>query len=333
MPGAYNGMRGLSLIFFTFPREKNLTLRLTLPEIILVRHLPCFYFSMCYGHRFRNIPAISGGGSHSGEMSMSVTMQSRRLRTLFTAGAVMTMLFFAAVTVIFVDSYRDPRWRAFDLNSRQATAGDIYNVAEIPAIRKVKLVGERRLAFSFTPPIDTENWTIRSLNDSSVVHTGKRPEIPFSGEPHTDTYRFEPDGVTLLKNIDVTVSFYPGERYADAGLSWPDNYYSPYASVPFSLKRPRSIDDWAGLSDDDPDAIEARRILEGNIDMDAPSSVRAEQVFRFVMDAVSTAGGTPTDEVQDASPLETYRMLTSERERAFARTVRSSTISSPTPRV
>ena len=52
---------------------------------------------------------------------------------LFILFAVLAVLFFAGTAVIFVKSYCDPRWRVFDFNSRQATKGEIYNVAEIPA--------------------------------------------------------------------------------------------------------------------------------------------------------------------------------------------------------
>lgn len=242
---------------------------------------------------------------------MSDTPYSRAACRFFLASMILTTLFCAAAVIIYAASFRDPRWRVFDFNSRQASEGEIYNVAEIPAIRKVSFAGPRKLRFEFTPDLNAESWTIRSAKDGSVVSSGPCPEIYFTGEPHTGTYRFEPEGIVTARPIEVTVSFYPGERYSEAGLSWPDNYYSPWASVPFSLSEARSLDEWAGLPYDDPDAVEARRIMEGSVDIHAPEADRAAQVFGFVMNGMRESGGTPTDTVQDASPLETWRMLTS----------------------
>ena len=208
---------------------------------------------------------------------------------LFIIFAVLTVLFFTGTAVIFVKSYSDPRWRVFDFNSRQATEGEIYSVAEIPAVRSVRLVDDYTLRFEFTPPIKATSWTVRAQKDNSVVSQGKHPEIKFNGEPCTDTFDFIPEGVTLAKDISIRISFYPEEKYREADLSWPDNYYSPWSSVPFSLKKPWSIDEWAGLPEDDPEMVEARRILEGVVDMNAPSLERSEQVFRFVLDRIKNA--------------------------------------------
>jgi len=230
---------------------------------------------------------------------------------LFSAGLVVTSIFFAATLWIFFECYEDPRWRVFDFNSRQAAEGEIYNVAEVPAIKSVELCGERKLRFEFTPGIRAKSWTIRSRVKGTVVSRGALPEIPFPDEPYTDTFVFVPEGVELMKEIEVTISFYPKERYAEKGLSWPDNYYSPYSSVPFSLREPRSLNEWCGLPDDDPEVVEARRIMGNAIDMGAPPLERSGQVFKFIMDRIKDSGGTPTDEVQNASPLETYRLLSS----------------------
>ncbi|MBN1291238.1 MAG: hypothetical protein JXB48_05300, partial [Candidatus Latescibacteria bacterium] len=224
---------------------------------------------------------------------------------------ILTIFFFISSYVIYVKTYEDPRWRVFDFNSRQASKGDIYNVAEIPAIKSVKLVAPRKLRFEFTPPFETEIWMILSAEDRRVISEGVYPEIQFPGEVKTETYIFIPDEVVLMKEIVIKISFYPGEKYHDQGLSWPDNYYSPYSSVPFSITKPYSLDEWAGLSDTDPDVKEARMILGDSVKMNASVVERSNQVFRFVMEKINDSGGTPNDAVQNASPLETYEMLSS----------------------
>ena len=230
---------------------------------------------------------------------------------IFTIFIFLTIILFTSSAFIFLKSYHDPRWRVFDFNSRQATEGDIYNVAEIPAVQSVKLVGVRKLRFKFTPPIKAESWIIRSQSDNKIISQGKHPEIQFPDEPYTETFHFIPEGVKLNKDISIHISFYPEENYKKAGLDWPDNYYSPYSSVPFSLTQPYSIDEWSGFPDNDPELIEARRIMESSIDISAPSHERSEHVFRFIMDKIKDSGGIPSNEVQDASPLETYDMLCS----------------------
>jgi len=225
--------------------------------------------------------------------------------------SILTVIFFTGSLVILIKSYHDPRWRIFDYNSRQATEGEIYNVAEIHAVKAVRLTGKRTLAFTFTPTIKTQMWTVRAQKENRPVHRGKRPEIPFPDEPYTDTFEFIPDGVKLARDIKITISFYPKERYEENGLSWPDNYYSPYSSIPFSIITPHSIDEWAEIPDNDPEIIEARDIMGNSINMNVPVKERSEQVFRFIMDKIKISGGVPTDEMQEASPLETYEMLSS----------------------
>ncbi|MHB9029775.1 MAG: hypothetical protein ACYC9O_13495 [Candidatus Latescibacterota bacterium] len=220
-----------------------------------------------------------------------------------------TIICAAIILVIFMKSYQDPRWRVFDYNSRQATEGEIYQVADIPAIRSVKFAGGRRLRFGFTPPVKAKSWKVVTADSGKVVSEGLYPEIPFGDSASNETYRFIPKGVSLDHDLSILISYYPKENYAKAGCSWPDNYYTPSGTMHFTLKRPHSIDEWVGLPEDDPELAEARKLLEGKVDLNAPVRERAEQVFRFVMYEIRNSGGIPTDEVLDASPLETYRFL------------------------
>ena len=174
----------------------------------------------------------------------------------------LTIVFFTALCVLYVNSFKDPRWRVFDINSRQASEGEIYNVAEVHAIKSIELVDNRKLRFEFTPPFETGLWRVLSAESRHVISQGASPEIQFPDEPKTETYVFIPDDVVLTKEIVIKISFYPEEKYHEQGLSWPDNYYSPYSSIPFSIKKPYSLNEWAGLADTDPDIEEARVIME-----------------------------------------------------------------------
>jgi hypothetical protein len=220
-----------------------------------------------------------------------------------------TALCFAVTLVIFAKSYCDPRWRVFDCNSRQATELDIYAVSDVPVISGTRIVGSRKLRIEFTPPVKTRSWEIKDNSDGRLLSKGPYPDIQFPDSATNITYLLIPEGVTLPRDISILISFYPKENYHKAGLSWPDNYFTPSSSLHFSLKRPYSLDEWAGLPDTDPEVTEAKRILAGKVDTIAPVRARAEQVFRFVMHEIRNSGGTPTDRVQNASPLETYRML------------------------
>ncbi|MDP2983529.1 MAG: transglutaminase-like domain-containing protein [Candidatus Latescibacter sp.] len=223
--------------------------------------------------------------------------------------AALSMFLFAASLAIFVKSFQDPRWRVFDYNSRQTVEDEIYNVSEIPAIKAVKLIGNRTLRFEFTPAINTTLWKILDAADKKVISQGPYPDITFSDKPSDITYLFVPEGVTLLKGMALTLSYYPKEGYRKGGLSWPDNYWKPYSSIPFSLKRHFSLNEWAGLPDNDPDLIEAKIILGNAVDANAPTREKVEHVFRFVMNGIKNSGGMPTDEVLNSSPMKTYRML------------------------
>jgi len=71
------------------------------------------------------------------------------------------------------------------------------------------------------------------------------------------------------------------------------------------------------LPDDDPELEQARRLLPADFVIEGPALDRAERVFRFVAEKLKDAGGAPSDAVQAASPLETFRLLESGRGRGF----------------
>lgn len=240
----------------------------------------------------------------------------------------LTILGLLATTAIFLDTYflrgrrtvgnaRDPRWRVYDFHSRQATRGEIYDVAEVPAIRKVREVSPRRLRVEFVPPVRATLWRTENAATGAVLAAGPEPEIPFTGEPGDLDVRLVPEGARLLKEIRLVINFYPRERYRAAGLSWRDNYWLRETSVPVTTRRPHAVADWVGLRPDDPDVREAAALLAGRFDPASPTVARAEQVFLFAMNGLAASGGTPTDAVQAATPLETCRLLFSGKGRGF----------------
>lgn len=242
---------------------------------------------------------------------------------------ILTAVFFTGTLFIYLHSYylssyfnvksmNDPRWRIYDCNSRQATEGEIYNVAEVPAVNKVIPAGHRRFRFEFTPPIRARSWKIRTEDGRETLSMGLYPEIQFPDTFSEKTYEFIPEGVTLLKPIRIQLSFDPKERnYIPSGLSWQDNFYTRTSTVPFSHKRPYSVDDWAGIAGDDPEIIRAREILGNTISPDLPALEKSGRVFRFIMEKIKDATGCPSDSLQEASPLKTYEMMSTGRAKGW----------------
>ncbi len=156
---------------------------------------------------------------------------NKNISRLFRFSLAVSILFLIGLAYLFTDSYylrslrivnnaSDPRWRVFDFNSRQATEGEIYNVAKVPVISKVKEVSRRKLRFWFSPPIKTTSWKVVDVETGIIMGQGNRPEIQFTDHAYNGTLRFIPEGVTLLKEL----------------------------KIPFSLKKPYSIDEWVGFS-------------------------------------------------------------------------------------
>ena len=235
---------------------------------------------------------------------------------------ILALLCFIGAVYTYVDTYylrsqrtvknsRDPRWRVFDFHSRQATEGEIYSVAEIPAVRRVREVAPRRLRFEFIPQIKAKSWKVFDASDGRLVSEGAFPEIPFPDQALNAVFQLVPEGVTLMKDIRFHIDYYPKEGYNQKGLSWPDNYWLEETSVPFMTQRPYSIDEWVGLQANDPELIEARKILGDTMPASITTIEKSERVFRFVMAKMKDADGTPTDKVQAASPLETYNLFCS----------------------
>jgi len=238
------------------------------------------------------------------------------LRILLSIG-FLSLLF---LVLLFLDTYswrslrtvgirNDPRWRVFDFHSRQASESEIYSVAEIPAIKSVRKKGRRRLRFVFHPPFHRTPWRVVDAQNMELISQGPAAEIPFPDFPHRKRYRFIPEEIPSHKEVYLEIDFFPRERYAEKGLSWPDNYWLVESTVPFTLKKPFSAAEWAGLAPDDPEVEEARRIL-GERSSSSSTLDRAEQVFLFTMEALRRSRGTPDDKLQAASPLETYVHLT-----------------------
>jgi hypothetical protein len=136
----------------------------------------------------------------------------------------------------------DPRWRIFDCNSRQATDNELYTVSDVPSIRDVPEIADRRLRFFFTPEIRTSSWEVRAESTGKTVYRGAYPEIPFTGTVSMDTYRLIPEGVSLPRDISVKVGYAPKELYRKSGLMRP-NDYEKYTS---ELKRMHDLGAVAG---------------------------------------------------------------------------------------
>ena len=221
---------------------------------------------------------------------------------------------------LYLNAYQDPRYRTFDPYSYQATYGDVYNVAEIPIINDVRLVGRRRLEFRFLPEINADGWRIEShrvygneIPDGTSVELieGKYPQVQF---PDVQTaismdYHFIPGNVSLNQPIKIRLNFEPKEKYEKTNLSWPDNYHVPpeHCSVPLGLRKPYSISDWVDMPDTDPDLIEARKIISGKINPTDSTIKKIEDVISFISSV--TVVGYPSDEMQDASPMKTWELM------------------------
>ena len=280
-------------------------------------------------------------------------MKSKRVaQGLFVFFGVMTIVCVVGLTYVYLDSYylrsrrnvgnsSDPRWRIFDLNSRQATEGEVYTVSDFPYLEDAHLVGDRRLRFQFHLPVKPKAWSVVTLKTkgpearalhykdldevkqsdagdrSFVLYRGAQAEVEFSGPASNFRYYFFPEGVKLPAEMSLSVAYYPGENYRKAGLSWKDNYHVHDLTMPVSLKKARSVDEWAGIPPTDPDILEAKKILGNRIDFKQPALSISEQVFKFVMDGIRESGGTPADFVQSATPLETYRLLCSGKGKGF----------------
>lgn len=248
-------------------------------------------------------------------------IRTRKNRLPFLIFLSVAVLSFLGLVYIYLDTYylrsfrtvgnrHDPRWRVFDFHSRQAAESEIYSVAEIPAVKKVKEAASRRLRFTFHPPFDKTRWKVLNAEDGTTFHGGPAAEIPFPDSPFRGRYRLVPEDVSTLKEIIFEIDFYPKEKYRQKNLSWRDNYCLVDSTIPLTPRKPHSIAEWVGLAVNDPELEKARKILGDRVDPNSPTLARAEQVFLFVMDAIKDSGGTPDDRLQAASPLETYEALT-----------------------
>lgn len=235
-------------------------------------------------------------------------------------GTIIVALIFlgslAGTIWIYEVSYSDITIRGFSFNDHQVSYNDVYSVADIPIIHKIKLVGNKRLEFHFLPEIRASRWTIKyqdRFDSKKTVHTtvveGPYPQVEFAGlHASVDrNYWFEPEGVKLNWPIDIEVNYVPKELFKEADLSWPDNYWSPFSTVPWGFKKPYSVDEWVGLPANDPDLIAARTIVRGHYDAADPTLKKIEDIFRFTVSEVNR--GIPSDKIQNASPLEVYRLI------------------------
>ncbi len=247
----------------------------------------------------------------------------RFFRRAFRICFFVALLCILGLAYIFLDTYYfrsartvsnrlDPRWRVFDFHSRQAAESEIYSVAEVPAVKTVRLAAPRTLRFEFYPPFNQTVWKVVDDKDGRALNQGGRPEILVPDTPSRGNYRFVPEETPTSKGVRMEIDFYPKENYQEKNLSWRDNYWLVSSSVPFTTRKPFRAAEWVGLAENDPELIEARRILGDRILKDAPALEKAELVFLFVMDSIKDSGGTPDDRLQAASPLETYERLTGE---------------------
>ncbi|MDP7238503.1 MAG: hypothetical protein QGI34_17415, partial [Candidatus Latescibacteria bacterium] len=86
---------------------------------------------------------------------------------------------------------------------------------------------EHTLRLEFLPPVQTTSWEIEAVNSGSVKKS-HYPDLNFPElSPVTETFKLTPQGPVFDRPLEITIQFYPAEKYAEAGLSWPDNYFTP----------------------------------------------------------------------------------------------------------
>ena len=108
----------------------------------------------------------------------------KKITFLFALSTLASIFFLSGLVYIYlstfyfisdrdIKAFNDPRWRVFDFNSRQATEDEIYTVAEIPVITKVKEVSKRKLRFYFSPEI--KNQFVGNLLKRPELYSFLRP--------------------------------------------------------------------------------------------------------------------------------------------------------------
>lgn len=236
-------------------------------------------------------------------------------------GFILAGVSVVSLGVIFYLTYRDPRWRVFNFHSRLATEAEIYNVSENPVISKVRQMDEHTLRLEFLPPVQTTSWEIEAVN-SGVVKKSRYPDLNFPElSPVTETFKLTPQGQLFDRPLEITIQFYPAEKYAEAGLSWPDNYFTPSTTLRFSTRQPFSTRVWSGISQSDIDMLHARSILEDQINFSSSTLDKLTAIFKLVMQDTIGAAGTPDDEMQSASPIQTYERMKTGRGKGWCENI------------
>ena len=85
----------------------------------------------------------------------------------------------------------------------------------------------------------------------------------------------------------------------------------------FSTTQPFSTKEWSGISPSDIDMLHARSILEDRIDLTSSTLVRLAAIFSILMNEPHHSSGIPTDEIQNASPIKTYEMMSTGQARGW----------------
>jgi hypothetical protein len=192
---------------------------------------------------------------------------------------------------------------------RPVSRDTITDVSETPRVVGHRIVTRGVLELQLTDTKGATSWTVTPDEGDPYETETAFPQVKMLNREHTFGVVSKNGAGPGKVAFTFTVDYCPTEVYAAAGQTHPDdNYFISKISIPVWPNETHSLDAWCGWDLKPEELAEAARLV-ADVKQEGMSTLELiDALGKRLLDNLDDKRGIPTDAIQQATPLETYRM-------------------------
>ncbi len=185
----------------------------------------------------------------------------------------------------------------------------IMDVRETPRVIGNKVLSRDLLEIVLNSTNNTGEWTVTPDEGDPYEITAPYPHVKMLNGTHSYKISSErelsKDGISFTFTMEYT----PAEVFKTAARSKAaDSYRISNISIPVWKNKTFSLEDWCGWDLKEDELEEARKLFPNFDNNDMSSTDIIKVLGKWLLDSLDDKRGVPSEKMQGASPLESYKM-------------------------
>lgn len=192
---------------------------------------------------------------------------------------------------------------------RPVSRDTLTDVSETPRVVGHRVVSRGVLELQLTDTKGATGWAVTPDDGLPYETETTYPQVRMLDRKHTYEVRSKDTGEPGEVSFTFTIDYCPTEVYAAAGQTHPDdNYHISDISIPVWRNETHSLDAWCGWDLDRDELAQAAELVSDVRQEGMSTLALIDALGKRLLDKLDDKRGIPTDAIQQATPLETYRM-------------------------